>query len=100
MLGWYPPLSSLQVLDTQEASVGGALMGSSHTYVIPGQKKAPAGKIGDVDITLRPEELEGLDEDAIKKKYEQFQEAEKEVGVARSCQARFWCFHMPSLSRN
>mmetsp|Transcript_24463 Transcript_24463/g.46367 ORF Transcript_24463/g.46367 Transcript_24463/m.46367 type:complete len:573 (+) Transcript_24463:224-1942(+) len=68
-----------QVLDTQEASVGGALMGSSHTYVIPGQKKAPAGKIGDVDITLRPEELEGLDEDAIKKKYEQFQEAEKEA---------------------
>ena len=28
--------SLYQVLEQQEASVGGALMGSSHTYVIPG----------------------------------------------------------------
>ena len=73
-----------QVLEEKEASVGGALMGSSHTYVIPGAAassravdKLPAA-VGagvakakaDVSVTLRPEELEGLDEDAIKAKYE------------------------------
>lgn len=72
--------SLYQVLEQQEASVGGALMGSSHTYVIPGTSGAKkVQKPGDIDITLRPEELEGLDEDAIKKKYEQFQEAEREA---------------------
>ena len=39
---------------------------------------APA-KPGDVEITLRPDELEGLDEDALKKKYEQYQAAEAEA---------------------
>jgi hypothetical protein len=73
-----------QVLEEKEASVGGAMMGSSHTYVIPGATassravdKLPAA-VGagvakakvDVSVTLRPEELEGLDEDAIKAKYE------------------------------
>eukprot|EP00959_Pyramimonas_sp_CCMP1952_P346823 7264268-Pyramimonas_sp.AAC.1 len=64
-----------QVLEQQEASVGTALMGSSHTYVVPGAK---AQKGGDVELTLRPEELEGLDEAAIQAKYEQHQQAEKE----------------------
>jgi hypothetical protein len=70
-----------QVLEEKETSVGGALMGSSHTYVIPGAAassravdKLPAAVAGaakavakaDVSVTLRPEELEGLDDDAIK----------------------------------
>ena len=33
-----------QVLEQQQAQVGGALMGSDHTYVIPGAKAAPGKK--------------------------------------------------------
>ena len=33
-----------QVLEQQQAQVGGNLMGSDHTYVIPGAKAAPGKK--------------------------------------------------------
>eukprot|EP00240_Pyramimonas_obovata_P000868 CAMPEP_0118934986 /NCGR_PEP_ID=MMETSP1169-20130426/14650_1 /TAXON_ID=36882 /ORGANISM="Pyramimonas obovata, Strain CCMP722" /LENGTH=574 /DNA_ID=CAMNT_0006877957 /DNA_START=33 /DNA_END=1757 /DNA_ORIENTATION=- len=69
------PRPLYQVLEQQEASVGSALMGSSHTYVVPGAKTQ---KGGDVELTLRPEELEGLDEAAIQAKYDQYQQTEKE----------------------
>mmetsp|Transcript_29786 Transcript_29786/g.41131 ORF Transcript_29786/g.41131 Transcript_29786/m.41131 type:complete len:587 (+) Transcript_29786:190-1950(+) len=83
-----PPRALYQVLEQQETSVGGALMGSSHTYVVPGAGQPGAKpRTGadllksqkDIDVTLRPEELEGLDEDAIKAKYEQFQAAERDA---------------------
>lgn len=81
------------VLEQKEANIGqGNLMGSDHVYVLPGAENAAAAaknkwpvgagekkkaeglqKIGtsDVDITLDPEELEGLDESAIKSLYEE-----------------------------
>lgn len=79
-----------QVLEPQEASVGGALMGSSHTYVYPGAKKTDAAG---TEITLRPEELQdilGEDEDkdkeaqarALQAKFEQHQQAEREASTA------------------
>mmetsp|Transcript_2621 Transcript_2621/g.2913 ORF Transcript_2621/g.2913 Transcript_2621/m.2913 type:complete len:603 (-) Transcript_2621:439-2247(-) len=81
-----------QVLEMQQASVGGSLMGSSHTYVMPGAEGAAAAaaaapkkgadllksqKAGDVHVTLRPEELEGLDDAAIQAKYEAVQAAQQ-----------------------
>lgn len=54
-----------QVLEQRDTSVGGALYGSSHTYVVPGQKKP-----GDVDIALDPSELSTLNEDTLKKRYD------------------------------
>ena len=33
-----------QVLEQQQAQVGGNLMGSDHTYIIPGGKAAPGKK--------------------------------------------------------
>lgn len=78
------------VLEQKQAAVGQTnVMGSDHVYVLPGAENAlkekwPVGptdkkrleglpKMGnaDVDITLDPEELEGLDEAAIKSLYEQ-----------------------------
>lgn len=56
-----------KVLKTQKASVGGALYGSSHTYAMPGQE----GGGGDVQVALDPAELEGLDEEALARKYEE-----------------------------
>ena len=40
-----------QVLEQQQAQVGGNLMGSDHTYVIPGGKAAPGKKCA---LILRP----------------------------------------------
>jgi len=40
-----------QVLEQQQAQVGGNLMGSDHTYVIPGGKAAPGKKCAPI---LRP----------------------------------------------
>ena len=91
-----------QVLQEQEASVGGAVMGSAHTYALPGAddkkkkkdgvstaaaaaaKKAEAymvGKGADMEVTLRPEELEGLDEAAIAAKYEQRMLEERDMSI-------------------
>ena len=36
--------SLYQVLEQQQAQVGGNLMGSDHTYIIPGGKPAPSKK--------------------------------------------------------
>lgn len=65
-----------KVLKTQKASVGGALYGSSHTYAMPGQ----GGE--DVQVALDPAELEGLDEEALARKYE-----EQTQVRARPCRA-------------
>ncbi|GBF91105.1 splicing factor 3B subunit 2 [Raphidocelis subcapitata] len=66
------------VLEQKKAAVGQGLMGTDHVYVIPGaagDKRraggAGAGGAGDVEVTLLPEELEGLDEAAVKALYEE-----------------------------
>ncbi|KAK9818025.1 hypothetical protein WJX72_005866 [[Myrmecia] bisecta] len=74
------------VLEQQAANVGtGTLMGSDHTYVIPGggadgKERRPANfkrlemlkqqMASDVEVAIDPEELEGLDDAAIKALYE------------------------------
>lgn len=95
------------VLEEKEGKVApGMLLGTSHTYVLPGDKpaaaaaaaaapavaapaaaaaalkKADAKKADKVDITLRPEELEGLDEAALAAKYKQAQDEERAVALA------------------
>eukprot|EP00899_Mesostigma_viride_P020710 jgi/Mesvir1/28640/Mv15065-RA.1 len=84
-----PPL--FHVLETRESHVGeGDLMGTAHTYVVPGAKKAAAAagaaagapakdkarEKDRVDITLRPEELEGLDDTQLASKYKAARTAE------------------------
>ncbi|KAF8068310.1 SF3B2 [Scenedesmus sp. PABB004] len=59
------------VLEQRKASVGAGLLGTDHTYVIPGAEGGGKKKPGtDVEVTLSPEELEGLDDAAIKALYE------------------------------
>ena len=78
-----------KVLDIKEASVGeGSLMGSAHTYVVPGGGGGMGGDVvgaapGDVrrrkkpepgatEITLNPEDLEtGMDDAAVAARFEQ-----------------------------
>jgi splicing factor 3B subunit 2 len=69
------------VLEEQQATVAGALYGSAHKYVIPGEKTArdkskldllKSQKTEKIAVTLDPTELEQseeLNEDLIKKKY-------------------------------
>lgn len=69
------------VLEQKQVSVGAnTLMGSDHVYVVPPTGGADIRKPtkkgfdalkqpGDVEVTISPEELEGLDEDALKQLY-------------------------------
>jgi len=66
------------VLEQRKAAVAqGTLMGTEHVYVIPGQEQkkkkpgVPGGAPRDVEVTISPEELEGLDEAAIRALYEE-----------------------------
>jgi len=91
------PKQLYQVLEEKKAVVGGALFGTERTYVLPAagssatvattaeteqEKKREAIKAkssGQVNVTLNPEELEGLDPAAIKRKYDAQLEAEKKA---------------------
>lgn len=85
------PKQLYTVLEQQRAAVGqGALMGSDHTYVIPGQQGQQAERRGgglslaaqkrlealqrempsDIDVSIDPAELEGLDDEALRSLYE------------------------------
>ncbi|KAL4438493.1 hypothetical protein ABPG77_000141 [Micractinium sp. CCAP 211/92] len=79
------PRQLYTVLEQKQASVGaGALMGSDHTYVIPGKEKEGKAPLGakarlealrrempsDVDVSIDPAELEGLDDAALRDLYE------------------------------
>lgn len=73
-----------EVLQQQDANVGGAVYGSAHKYVVPAEGREKAGrdrnkvdliksqKTEKINVTLDPSELETaeeLNEDLIKKKY-------------------------------
>ncbi|KAF5840669.1 hypothetical protein DUNSADRAFT_15912 [Dunaliella salina] len=70
-----------QVLEQRQAPLApGTLLGTDHVYVLPGQQKKGGvvssvpgrpGAPGDVEVTLTPEEMEGLDEGGLKALYEQ-----------------------------
>eukprot|EP01027_Heterolobosea_sp_BB2_P008213 GEZU01012175.1.p1 GENE.GEZU01012175.1~~GEZU01012175.1.p1 ORF type:complete len:439 (-),score=175.42 GEZU01012175.1:836-2152(-) len=68
------------VLETREASAAaGGFMGAAHRYVVPG-----VGKGGDtgVEVTITPDEmedLENMDQEALKQRYEKASEAENAV---------------------
>ncbi|KAG1665007.1 hypothetical protein FOA52_014687 [Chlamydomonas sp. UWO 241] len=83
------PKQLYQVLEQKHTGVGAnTIMGTDHVYVIPGTQTADggegAGKAGkgskklgmlaglptDVDVALTPEEIEGLDEAALKELYD------------------------------
>jgi len=71
-----------QVLEQRETSVGGALYGSSHTYVMNQSAASSATKGGErvdlmksqkteaIDIALDPSELSSLTEESLKKRYD------------------------------
>lgn len=54
------------MVEQKKASVGGSLLGSQHKYVLPG-----TGGASRIDVALDPAELETLDEDALRRKYEE-----------------------------
>eukprot|EP00249_Psilotum_nudum_P014184 c24705_g1_i3 orf=908-1906(+) len=82
-----PEKQLYQVLEEREERIGpGTILGTSHTYVLTGAgDKAGAKKVDllkgqktdRVDITLRPEELEALDDHALAAKFEEAREEEK-----------------------
>eukprot|EP00937_MAST-01D_sp_MAST-1D-sp2_P001939 g1939.t1 len=68
------PKQLYQIMEEQSAKVGGALMGSSHTYSMPKHLQGRGVSDG-VTVNVDADELEGLDEDAIKLKYQEGVEA-------------------------
>lgn len=81
------PKDLYQVLPQQQASVGSAAMGSSHTYAIPANKQKRAMdiltsggiKTGELQISLDPSDLD-LPEDQLRAKYERlFREHERQA---------------------
>ncbi len=87
------------VLQEKQTSVGSALFGTSHTYVVPpagaaasassaasemerklAEKKAKASAA--VDIALNPEELESADAATLKRKYEQTLAAQSKAAAS------------------
>jgi len=86
------PQQLFQVLQQQGASVGSAVMGSSHTYVLPPKSSSSSAatkrtigflgtgglKAGELEITLDPSDFE-LTEDQLRQKYEKlYREHEKQ----------------------
>lgn len=70
------------VLEERKTSIGPGLMGTDHTYVMPGKDKRSAalakldqirgeGGTGALDVSIDPSELEGLDEAGIRALYQQ-----------------------------
>jgi splicing factor 3B subunit 2 len=74
------PRALYQVLEERKAEVGSAAFGSAHTYALaPALAAEPArlkkgggggGGAGSVELALDPSELEDLDEETLKRKYD------------------------------
>jgi splicing factor 3B subunit 2 len=58
------------VLSQQETSIKG-FMGSAHTYHVPSKDKLGLAGPNDVDVALNPEELESMDSETLKRKYQE-----------------------------
>ena len=78
------PKQLYQELKVQETSVGNALFGSQHKYVLPGAEKVDiirSHKSEKVEVILNPSDLEevegGLTDELIQKKYKEQLEAAK-----------------------
>jgi splicing factor 3B subunit 2 len=75
------------ILEQKEAHVDqNTLFGSAHTYVVPpiggDKEKKKKAAPGQVELALAPEELEGLDAETLKRKYQQQLETEKAAKAA------------------
>ncbi|KAJ1627443.1 hypothetical protein T492DRAFT_595754 [Pavlovales sp. CCMP2436] len=76
-----PPRALYQVLEQKTNAIGSAAFGSAHTYSLPAPNAAadaaqPSAKAakrlqGAVDVALDPSELEDLDEETLKRRYEE-----------------------------
>lgn len=73
------PKQLYKVLEQKQTTVGSAVFGSSHTYVLPTQaseaerraREAKRLRQGAVDVTLNPEDLANMDAETLQKKYVQ-----------------------------
>jgi splicing factor 3B subunit 2 len=71
------PQELYKVLDQKKSSVGGQIMGSSHTYAVPTSKRTKMGADG-VQITLDADDLDGeMDETLLQEKYNEGRQAAK-----------------------
>jgi len=88
------PKQLYSVLDQRAAHVGDAAFGSAHTYAMPAAPevlgsagpgpRAPKAKTGAVEVALDPAELEELDEDALRSRYEAQVQADKKAKARES----------------
>jgi splicing factor 3B subunit 2 len=63
------PQELFKVLEQKKSSVGGQIMGSSHTYAVPASKRTKMGADG-VQVTLDADDLDGeIDESLLQEKY-------------------------------
>mmetsp|Transcript_10678 Transcript_10678/g.14835 ORF Transcript_10678/g.14835 Transcript_10678/m.14835 type:complete len:579 (+) Transcript_10678:124-1860(+) len=85
-----PPKQLYQVLEEKKTGVGGTtLLTSGHTYVMPTNtettqverkaREAKKLKQGAVEVALTPEEMANMSAEALKEKYQQQVEKEKEI---------------------
>ncbi len=71
------PKQLYTVLDERATTVGSGRFGSTHVYTLPGAAGGGANVPTNVEISLTPEELEGLDAETLKRKYQSHIEAAK-----------------------
>mmetsp|Transcript_16524 Transcript_16524/g.29664 ORF Transcript_16524/g.29664 Transcript_16524/m.29664 type:complete len:579 (-) Transcript_16524:172-1908(-) len=80
-----------QVLEEKKTSVGGALFGTSHTYVVPSEtsaserraREAKKVKQAAVDLALTPDEIANMNPEALKDKYDAELQKEKNARAAQ-----------------
>ena len=78
------PKQLFQELAQQDASVGSAIYGSQHRYVVPGERVdlIRSQRSEKMDVSLDPNDMEGeggITEDLIRKKYEEKLQLDKEA---------------------
>mmetsp|Transcript_34168 Transcript_34168/g.82770 ORF Transcript_34168/g.82770 Transcript_34168/m.82770 type:complete len:575 (+) Transcript_34168:213-1937(+) len=82
-----PPKQLYQVLEEKKTAIGGTLLSTSHTYVMPTEtsqmerkaREAKKLKHGAVEVALTPEEMANMSAEALKEKYQQKMEEEKKA---------------------
>ena len=70
--------SLYKVVPEKKVNVGGGLMGTTHVYEISNAKKAD----GDVDVALNPDELEDIEPEVLKARYEKNVREQRDSGVS------------------